>query len=142
MKYGNFPTGCSVVEPEPTIDVNLISSFTVNSDKSISVNYADGHSNRFTPFTEKVKPRAVLSSDSTRLIVSNGKYVAVYKNGQKMDQVTINSQTLWVYTLTVTPTSTGDSIALVYSGSRYTYTFTLSLVGDDLSYLGRTKVRV
>jgi len=146
MKYVNFPSGCTVVEEpapvpveEETIDPNLIDSFVVNRDKSVSVSYVDGHSNSFTPFTELVRPRAVLSSDSTRLIVSNGKYAAVYKDGVKMDQVTINSRTLWKYSLTVTPTSNGDSIVLEYLSTKYRYTFNLLLSGDDLSFLGRTK---
>ncbi len=139
MKYGNFQTGCVV--PVPTVDVNLISSFTVNSDRSISVQYKDGHSNSFTAFSDG-KVKAALNKDSTRLIVSNGKYVAVYKNGVNVAQKQINANALKTYTMTVTSTSTGDSILVDYVARWYRYTDTLSLEGDTLSYISGVKTRL
>ena len=147
MKYGNFPVSCPLVaEPTPVeeivIDPSLIESFIVNRDKSITVSYTDGHSNSFTPFTERAKPRAIKNTAGDRLIVSNGKYLALYNNGEKVSQVLFNSQTLWVYTLETSPSNTGESITLTYTSRYYKYVFSFSLTNDNLQYLGRTKTKV
>ncbi len=148
MKYGNFPSSCAVVvEPAPVeeevvIDPALIDSFIVKRDRSIFVSYTDGHSNSFTPFIEIVKPKAIENVGGDRLIVSNGKYMAVYDNGEKIAQVQFNSKTLRVYTLETAASIEGEKIVLTYTSLYYKYVFSFTLEDDVLSYTGRTKIRL
>ncbi len=149
MKYGNFPSSCpAVVEPAPVeeevvvFDPSLIDSLIINKDRSISVSYTDGHSNSFTPFTGTVKPKAIENIAGDRLIVSNGKYLAVYDNGDQAAQVQFNGRTLRVYTLETVAQGNGEAITLTYSSLYYKYVFRFTLENDVLSYTGRTKTRI
>ena len=124
-----------------TVDVNLISSLVLNTDRSITVSYKDGHSNSFTPFSSGVIPQAALNYDSTRVIASDGKYIAVFKNGVEVARIRINRTTLSSYSLTVNHKSGEDDILIAFSTAYYNWTDTVNLKSDVLKISSVTKTR-
>ncbi|MDP3728731.1 MAG: SdiA-regulated domain-containing protein [bacterium] len=129
MRYDNFAVSCPAVEvveeEEVVIDPNLVESFSI-SKGVVSVLYQDGHSNSFTP-KKYGKIQAVLSSDATKLIVGNGKYLAVYENGVELSHVRI-PKGLKNYTLSLS----GDEILVEFALGRYQYSVLFTLDEDTL----------
>ena len=143
MKFGNFPVSCPTTTsttPPATIDPNLISSQTI-SGAIITVNYADGHVQQLTPYSTPTVQAAV-NYDSTRLITSNGKYVSVYRNGARMTRAPVTSYTPSTYTLSVTHSSSSDTVAVSYRRWDKLITVTYTLQNDVLTKTGTTSVRV
>ncbi len=130
MRYDNFAVSCPAVEVVQeeevvVIDPNLVDSFSI-SKGVVSVLYQDGHSNSFTP-KRYGKIQAVLSSDATKLIVGNGKYLAVYENGVELSHVRI-PRGLKKYTLSLS----GDEILVEFALGRYRYSVLFTLDEDTL----------
>ena len=123
------------------VDVNLIASIVVNSDRSITVSYKDGHSNSFTPFSSGVKPKADGNYDNTRVIATDGKYIAVFKNGVEVTRLQVNRVARSSYSFTVNHKSAEDEIIITFSTTNYIWTDTVNLKNDVLKLTSVTKTQ-
>lgn len=122
-------------------DPYLITGYTVNADATVLVQYADNTQLTIDPFPGYTQINAGLNSNSDRLIVTNGKYVNVYKRDMRIAHVKIAKRIPTSNTMTVTNAGSYDLIVVQYPHGRKTVTVTLTLENDILNIISAVRRR-
>ena len=129
-----IPDGCDTVG-----DPYTITSYTVNSDATVRVQYADSTELTIDPFPGNTQISAGVNSDSNRLIVTDGKYVRVYKRETRSAQKKIAPSVSSSNTLTIAGMGEYDQITVQFPTGRKTATILLTLEGDTLNIISSRK---
>jgi len=114
------------------IDPNAIKNYTINNNATILVNYENNTSLTIDPFSGTTKISVGTNSNNDRLIVTNGKYVSVYKRNTLVAQNKINSSEHSNASMTITNMGTYDKIVVQYPFWWFTITRTLTFTNDTL----------
>ncbi len=130
MKYENFEVDCSVIEEEIIINPNEIVEYNIQGD-SVLVEYADGMELTFNPFYKVTSMSSGLNGNNDRLIVSNGKFVKVFKKDVLVAQKQIGLRVVGS-TMSVVDSGSYDQITISYPFKKKTLTVTLKLIEDQL----------
>ncbi|MFA6888769.1 MAG: thrombospondin type 3 repeat-containing protein, partial [Candidatus Woesearchaeota archaeon] len=114
-------------------DPNKITGYVVNKDATILVSYADKTKLTIDPYAGYSQISADINGNSDRLIVTNGKYVSVYKRNTKIAQVQIGYFIPTSNTISVTHGSY-DTIVIKYPlNKRNSMSITVKLENDKLN---------
>ena len=114
-------------------DPNKITGYLVNKDATVLVNYADNTMLTIDPYAGYTQINAGLNSNSDRLIVTNGKYVSVYRRNTRIAHTKIATSIPNSNTMSITNAGSYDLIVVQYPLGRKTATVTLKLENDRLS---------
>jgi len=122
------------------IDPNVISSYTINSNATVLVKYADNTELTIDPFIGTSKISVATNTKKDRLIVTDGKYLSIYKRNTLVVQTKIKSSTSKT-TMTVTDYTTYDLITVKYSFFWVTTTVKYKLENDKLTIQKSSKTK-